>query len=143
MDWKKIVLGGILFTIISEVIHTLEAFLTMKYYLMPDYFAVWSKVMMPTAGPPPMSFYYYSIAFTLIVGLVFAAAYSILQRGIPAKGFGKGIHFGVLLYMISGVPFTTTTFLLVNLPLGLLVVWNISTFIIYLISGKIFEKVMG
>jgi hypothetical protein len=45
--------------------------------------------------------------------------------------------------MISGVPFTTTIFLLVNLPLGLLVVWNISTFIIYLISGKIFEKVMG
>ena len=50
-------------TIVSQIIHSIEAFATMDFYLDPNYFGVWSKIMMPGPGPPPAEFYYYSIDY--------------------------------------------------------------------------------
>ena len=51
--------AGVLFGIIALIVHWIFAYVGMDYYLDPAYFPVWSKLMMPTAGPPPASFLYY------------------------------------------------------------------------------------
>jgi MFS family permease len=142
MDWKRIIGAGIVFAIIAQVMHTIESFLTMNYYTMPDYFAVWSKVMMPTAGPPPMEFYIISIVFGIITGAIFAAVYSMFKDNVPGTGTKKGLYYGGILFLVVGIPFTSTMYLLINLPMMLLVWWSIFSLIIYLIGGIVIEKIV-
>ena len=63
IDLKKVLLASLAYTIVAMIIRQIEAVLTMRYYLMPEYFGVWSQVMMPTAGPPPPSFFTTSTSF--------------------------------------------------------------------------------
>jgi hypothetical protein len=56
--------------IISFVMNMAISWLTMGFYMMPQYWPVWSKVMMPEAGPPPTSFYIWALIFDFITGLV-------------------------------------------------------------------------
>ena len=48
-----ILCGALAYTVILFIVHMAGAIVDMGYYLMPDYFAVWSKIMMPVPGPPP------------------------------------------------------------------------------------------
>jgi hypothetical protein len=72
-SWKRVFLSGLIISVISFVVRQVEAVLTLKYYMMPQYFGVWSKVMMPAAGPPPASFVVTSLVFTLVTGVSLAA----------------------------------------------------------------------
>lgn len=132
----KVLLAGFVFMIISQVVHTIGSFLTMDYYLDPAYFDVWSKVMMPTAGPPPTNFYVYSIMFVFIEGVLLSLVYAYIKEGIPFKAwYKKGLIYGVILFLVAGISGTLGLYLLVNLPLMLLVHWAIQTLIIELLGG--------
>ncbi|MCJ7743432.1 MAG: hypothetical protein MUO99_02595, partial [Dehalococcoidales bacterium] len=54
---------AVLYAIVGEMIMTLGAMADMNYYLDANYFPVWSKIMMPAAGPPPATFMYTGIVF--------------------------------------------------------------------------------
>ncbi|MEW6407173.1 MAG: hypothetical protein AB1465_00585 [Patescibacteria group bacterium] len=68
--WARFLAVSIFYVIITQVIHTVAAMLTMKYYLMEEYFPIWSRIMMPAEGAPSTSFYYYSLAFGFISALL-------------------------------------------------------------------------
>lgn len=133
----KMVLAAIAYTVIAYVIHTVSSMLTMNYYTDPKYFPVWSKLMMPTAGPPPASFMYYSITFSFIIGLIFSYLYLFFKECIPGKTMiNRGVFYGLVLFLVAGIPFFLTNYLLVNLPLGLLIYWLIiDGLITYIIGG--------
>lgn len=141
-DSKKIVISAAVFALLSQVIHTVSAIFTMSYYTNPAYFPLWSKIMMPTAGPPGTEFYVFSIIASFITGLVFAGAYSILGRSVPESAFGRGINYGIMLFLIAGVPFTFTTYLLLAVPSALLLAWAFESLVIYVIAGAAFEKIL-
>lgn len=133
----RFVLAAIAFTVIAFVIHTVCSMLTMSYYTDPNYFPVWSKLMMPTAGPPPASFTYYSITFDFIIGLIFSYIYLFFKGCIPGKTLvNKGVFYGLVLFLVAGVPFFLTNYLLINLPIGLLVSWLfVDGLLTYVIGG--------
>jgi hypothetical protein len=134
--------AGILYAIVAQVINTLGAFLSMGYYLMEEYFPVWSKVMMPAAGPPPSSFYVYSIGFGVLMGMLFALVYSVIKSGVPGKtAVKKGLVYGLLVFLVAGIPLYLTLYLLIYLPAGLLWIWAVSSLIAYLVSGVITAKI--
>ena len=138
----KIIVSGILFAIISQIIHTIESFATMNFYMDSTYFGVWSKIMMPTAGAPPAEFYYYSIIFAVITGIIYAIVYEMIKKSLPAKTLTKqGLYFGLLLFLLS-IPFSLTMYLLINLPTLLLVYWSVSGLVIYLIGGIVIARIM-
>jgi uncharacterized membrane protein YeaQ/YmgE (transglycosylase-associated protein family) len=138
----KIIVAGIVFAIIAQIIHTVESMATMNFYQDPAYFAVWSKIMMPTAGPPPTEFYIYSIIFGIIAGIIYAMIYSMINKSIPGKTItNKGLYFGFLLFLV-GIPWSLTMYLLINLPPLLLVAWSITSLVIDLIFGVIAAKLM-
>ncbi len=139
----KLILAAIVFMIIAQVIHTIEAQVTMNYYTDPAYFAVWSKIMMPTAGPPPVEFYYYSLTFTFITGLIFAGIYAVIAKGIPGKTLAKkGLIYGLLIWLISGIASALSMFLLINLPIDLIAYWTVTGLIINLIAGVAVSKIL-
>jgi len=141
VNWKNLAFGAVAFAVIAQVVRTVEAMLTMNYYLDPAYFGTWSKIMMPAAGAPPVEFYIYSVLFALITGIFFAYVYSAVKNALPKKN--KGLHYGVLVFFVAGVPFGLTTFLLFNVPCGLLTVWAVTSLIVYLAAGWAVEKITG
>ena len=137
MNLSKIILAGVAFAAVSQLIHSLGATLTMGFYFDPAYFPVWSKVMMPGPGPPPASFYYYSIAFGLVNGIVLAFAFAIIRGGIPGRGLKKGLLFGLLVFLIASLPSSLSLYLLINLPVALIIYWTVEGFVACLIGGAI------
>ncbi|MCX6707632.1 MAG: hypothetical protein NT001_05845, partial [Candidatus Woesearchaeota archaeon] len=108
------------------------------YYKDPDYFSVWSRLMMPNAGPPPASFFYYSLAFSLIGALLFIGVYLMLGRLLPFKSnLKKGAVYGVLVFLAGILPGYMSLYLLVNLPAGLIAWWCVLSLVIYTVGGMI------
>jgi len=137
-----IVAAGIVYAVISMVVNTLWAFIDMPYYLMQEYFAVWSKLMMSTAGPPGVEFYVASFVFTLVAGLIFAGVYSRVKASIRDKGIRKGLRFGFGIFLISVIPGMFSLYLLINLPAGLIVSWTVSGLVTSLLGGIVIERLV-
>ena len=94
--------------------------------------------MMPTTGPPPMSFILYSLFYGLVIGILFAVVYNIIKNSVPADSTaGKGLLYGLLVFAIAGIPMALTFHLLIYLPGLLIIIWAIESLIIYLIMGMI------
>ena len=137
----KLIIAAIAYTIISQIIHIVDAFLTMNLYLMPQYFGVWSKIMMPGEGPPPATFYAFSILFALITGVIFAFIYLTIMKAVPGKTkLQKGLAYGFILFLVNGIPGFLSLYLIVNLPTVLIIYWLIENLVIFLISGVVFAK---
>jgi hypothetical protein len=137
----KLVIAAIAYAIISQVIHMVEAFLTMNFYLLPQYFGVWSKIMMPGQGPPPATFYAFSVVFALITGTIFAFIYLTIMKAVPGKTkLQKGLAYGFILFLVTGIPSFLSLYLLINLPTVLIIYWLIENLVIFLISGVVFAK---
>ncbi len=140
---KKILLAGIAFAILAYVIHTAGAIATMKYYQDPAYFAVWSKLMMPGEGPPPPSFMYYSLSFSLIGGILFALVYEIVRSSFAGETYvKKGLYFGTLVFLVSGIPGFLSMYLILNLPAVLLLEWTLESLVLYLLNGVVVAKII-
>jgi len=135
--------AGILFAVLAQIVHTIGSFLTMGYYTNPDYFAVWSKIMMPTAGPPPASFYVYSIIFAIVSGILVALVYGVVRNCVPGNTVAKkGLNYGLLVFLVAGIPSYLMLLLLINLPAALILWWAFESLIIYLVGGMILAWIM-
>jgi len=140
----RIIGAGILFGIIALIVHVIFAFVGMDYYLDPTYFPVWSKLMMPTAGPPPVSFLYYSLSFNILSGILFALVYTVIGSCVPGKQFmSRGLMYGFLVFLVGAIPGYLALYLLINLPTGLIALWIVESLIIYLIGGMVVAKLIS
>jgi len=138
-DLKNVAVFAVLMTIVSFVIHTIEAIATMGYYTNPAYLQVWSKVMMPVAGPPPPEFTYLSLAFAFVTWVLFAMVYVKLGGLVSGKDklnkLKQGLKFGLYAFMLAGIPGALSMYLLINLPPSLIVIWAFTGLVIDLIGG--------
>ncbi len=143
LKFSKVVLAGIIYAVIAQIVHTLEALLTMDYYIDPSYFPLWSKIMMPTAGAPGAEFFSLSIIFGVIMGWIYTYVYMTIRGSIKDENpFMRGAKFGWLLFLVAGIPMFLTSYLLLNIPLGLLFTWLTSGFIIFLVGGAAIGRIM-
>jgi hypothetical protein len=143
ISWPRLLAVAVVYVIVGEIIMTLGAMADMNYYTDSAYASVWSKIMMPTAGPPPAEFYYTSIAFQLVTGFLFALVYAVIKGAVPGKGWtNKGLMYGFLVFLIAGLPTTMMLISLVNLPLGLLFSWMLQSLIVYLLMGLAAAKIL-
>ena len=90
INFKQVAISSIVFLIISQIINSITAVFTMSYYTNPEYFSLWSKLMMPANGPPGTEFFLASIVIDIIIGIILAGSYSLLAVAIPSKGSQKG-----------------------------------------------------
>jgi hypothetical protein len=138
ISFWRIIASGAVFAVVDIILNSIGAWLTMPYYMMQDYFPVWSKLMMPTAGPPPTAFYYYAIGFSFLSGALFALVYTVIRNGLHIRQLLlKGVFYGFLVYIVGAIPGFLSMLLLINLPLGLLVFWAGQSLVTYIINGAI------
>ena len=133
---RKLYLFAIVMAIVAMIVHTVESLLTMGYYTDPANFLLWSKLMMPGAGPPPAIFYAYSLLFAFVSWMLFGFVYIVLSGAIKEKDIVKrGLKFGMLIFLVGSLPGALTMVLLLNLPLGLIISWVISGLALNLAGG--------
>lgn len=143
MDWKKLLFAAFAFAVLSQAIHSLGAYLSMGYYTDPQLAPLWSNLMMPSEGAPPLKFFAASFATSFIVGIIFAYTYILIRGAIkPGKSFESGILFGLFLFLINGIPSLLSMSLLFSLPIGLLLAWQVEGLAIYLCFGLAVVKIM-
>jgi hypothetical protein len=143
MDWKKLLFAAFVYAVLSLIIHTFGAFLSMQYYLDPQLAPLWSNLMMPSDAAPPLKFYAASFAASIIVGIIFSYTYVLIKNAIkPGKSVESGILFGLFLFLINGIPALLSMSLLFSLPLGLLLAWQVEGLAIYLCFGLAIVRIM-
>ena len=136
LSFWRILLAGIVFAVIAQIIHHTGAIVSMPFYTDPQYFSVWSKLMMPTAGLPPPEFAYTSFVFSLIIGILFALVYSVISKCMVGQVVTvKGIFYGFLVFLIAGIPGALSLYLLINLPQTLIAMWAFENLVIYMLGG--------
>ncbi len=134
---RKIVIASIVILIISQIIHTIGAVLTMDYYIDEAYAQVWSKIMMPAMGPPPMSFYIISMLSAFVFALIFVSVYDIFEASVPGKTWKKkGMYYGLIVFLLTGQSYVTMSYL-INLPGMLLLEWAFEGLILSLLAGLV------
>lgn len=141
INLKKFVTSGFLYAIVATFLHQTEALLTMKYYLMPEYFGVWSKLMMPKAGPPPAEFFITSIVFSVVTGMGVTAIYYYLRDHLPENKTKRIFYFADLMVGTSFIFSTLPIYLMFNVPTALLGIWFITNFIILTIGSWVIVKI--
>jgi MFS family permease len=140
---KRIIIAGVVVAVVAQIIHSIFAQLDMKYYILPTYLPIWSKLMMPAAGPPPVSFMLYSLLFGIVGAILMALTYAVIKKGIPGKNkIQKGIAYGLILVLVSAIPYYLAMILLIGLPLALLTSWLIAMVINYVIGGVIIAAII-
>jgi len=142
INWGKVFLIGFLYTVLSMVVRQVEMLWTMKYYTDPAYFGVWNKLMMPSVGPPP-EFFIISAIITFSVGMSLTIIYYYLKEYLPKGYIPRSFFFADLMVATSFIFFTLPTFLMFNVPYGLLASWFVSTFVIILVSSLTIVKIVG
>lgn len=150
IQWGKVLLIGLIYTIFSMVIHSVEAMLTMKYYLQPQYFGAWSRVMMPAsqglggpnAGPPPLTYFVVSTIISFTIGISISLIYYYLKEYLPKGYWKRATYFADLMAATSMVFFTLPVFLMFNVPLALLGSWFVSTFIVLVFTSMTIVKIL-
>jgi hypothetical protein len=143
ISWPGVLAVAIVYVIISQLVFMLGAFADMAYYMDPAYLSVWSKLMMPTAGPPPIEFTAISAVLSFVSSLLFALVYVVVKGSVPGKGWkNKGLMYGFLVFLIAGIPSTFSLLLLINLPVGLVLSWMLQGFVAYLLAGLVAAKLL-
>jgi hypothetical protein len=137
INWLKVLLTGGIY-----VAHQVEAMLTLNYYMDPAYSGVWSKLMMPTAGPPPPEFMITSLIFSLATGISIALIYYYLKDMLPKNAMKRIFLFADLLIATYFIFFTLPVYLLLNVPAGLLVWWFVTSFIILTATSAVIVKIV-
>lgn len=143
MGTKKIIIAAAAYTIIANIVHILGAMAAMGYYQNPANAGLWSQLMMPSAGPPPMIFFYLSLAFGFIIGMLNAYVYGLLKKSIPGNGAMKGLSFGAIIVLVYTIPYTLTTLLLLGVPGGLVIAWGLEGLFVNLLGGICIAKIIG
>jgi hypothetical protein len=134
--------AAVVFTFVAYIIHMLGAFATMSYYLDSTYFTVWSKIMMPTAGPPSTEFTFYSLLFGFIAAVLFVAVYGRVKPLFSGKPLAKaGMLYGIGVFLVGTLPGSLMLLLLINVPAALVISWALESLVAYLIGGAIVAKI--
>lgn len=142
LPWGKVIGATVLFAVIDSVLRQVEALATMKYYLMPEYFSVWSTLMMPKAGPPGAAFFVAALVGSLLGGFVMALAYYVLRENhLVGNMWQKAWQFTVKINIVLLVFSYYPMWLMVRLPVVLIISWFVTGLIVTFLGALVFAKI--
>ena len=139
----RFIVAALAYTVFAYLLHLIGALLTIPFYLDPAYFPVWSKFLMPTAGPPPLSFSLYSLILGFVAALLFVYIYlrvrPLFKGGSRAR---RGATYGFGVFLVGGLPGFFMLWLLINIPFFLIVYFAVEGLIVNVAGGILVAYLM-
>jgi len=142
INWQKVITASVIVFVIEMVVRQVEAFLTMQYYVMPEYFGVWSKLMMPKAGPPPPEFFVTSAMFSFLGALILACVYECIKGSLSKQFWPRVLGFTKLMTLLMLAFAFMPMFLMMNIQQALLVSWFVTSVLVTLVASMVFVKIL-
>lgn len=128
MNYKNIVIAGIVAAIISFVINAVTC----------GWLFSWVYALEPTSIWKPMTEFPWiaSIIGTVIIGIILAAVYAYIHKGLPAEsGLKKGVQYGLILWLVGMIPGMYATWFTMTVNNTVIIYWAAQGLIKYLLMG--------
>lgn len=140
---SRILIASFVFLIISQLLHIGGLMVSMDYYTHPNYYEVWSPLLISFGNiNTGISFFYMSIIFGFIGAIIFVSIFAMLGSSIRGSAIRKGLTFGFVVFLIANVPGTLSMFLLLAIPIEIVILWTLESFLSYIIGGSIIGRIM-
>lgn len=138
-----IALSAIAFAVMAVIVHSAGIFVTNDFFRDVQYANMWNPFLVSSAGLFSSLFFMELFAFNLIIGIAFAIVFFELRDILDLKtGFRKGLHFGVILFLVHVVPSAFGFLTFFNVPVVLAFWWGLQYLIISLLGGLIFSGLL-
>ena len=98
--------------------------------------------MMLDAGLPSADFFIKSVILTLVSGISLALVYYYIRDMLPKNLRERVLLFADLMIGLQFIFFSLPVYLLFNLPMGLLISWFISNFLIFVATSYVCVKII-
>jgi hypothetical protein len=133
----RVLIAAIAFLIVAQVLQNIGSLISSSYYTHPDYQHLWNPIMLSasTAGYG-VYFFVTNVAFGFISALLFVIVYTVVGRGLNG-GAEKGMHFGLLVFLVAVVPYSLSMLMLLSIPDIIIVLWAFQSLVLYVVGGLI------
>lgn len=135
LDIKKIILAGMAIDFISFIVGGGSYFLfSWVFNLEPN--AIWKWT--PAQGfNMPTEWWIVLFLLNIILAVIFAFIYALIEKGLPGKGIQKGLGFGIIVWIVGPIPALVTMYLMVNIANGALIYFSLQSLLEWLIYGAV------
>jgi len=129
------IVGGIVFGIIAEILGWLVymvlfgKWVEQSSHLWRPFESLYWRVGMPLTD--------------LLLGLMMALGYALLYKGIPGTGLGKGVAFGLIMWLISRVPGELFMYVMTPEPFILVIAGWLHGIITMVLGGLAIAAIFG
>lgn len=127
--WLKVLLSGFAYTVITFVVHQIEALTFLKYFVVP------------IPGMPATSDVLVSFVLNMVTGISIALIYYYLRSHLPTGTKYRVLYFADLMTAFYLVFFSLSAFRLFPVPVGLLIFWFVSNFVIFVCTSWVLVKI--
>lgn len=140
--WGKVFLAAMAYLAISVTVQWISIKLTSNYLILPEYFSVWNKAMMPKLGQLSFEFTLASLGYSFLSGFSLAVLYSFLKDSFE-NCFCKQVSGFTLLISVLRLIFTYLPMLvLFNIPFLLVTSWFLVSIITIFLASLVFVKML-
>ncbi len=136
MNAKKIVIAGIAAGIVILIVSQAISILTQQALQ----YNVLALGGMRTVDDPIMALFF---VHPWVLGFAMAIAFEKTKAGLGKAGVNRGKNFGLIAWLLAGLPSAFLVWSSMNYPIGFTVNTVIGTLVYMLAAGIVIEKIMG
>jgi len=81
------------------------------------------------------------LLLNIILAVVFAFIYALIEKGLPGKGIQKGLGFGMIVWIVGPIPALVTMYLMMNIATGALIYFTLQSLFEWLIYGAVISLI--
>jgi len=140
--WKKVAVAAVWYTAIALIFRQIEVAFTMGYYRDPAYTGLWSPLMMPDNGAPPLAFFLLSGLFTYVTGATLAAVFDFVKTVFGKGSLSRIVGFTDIMVGLTIVFGFFPMYLLFHVPAGLLAWWLGTAWVTILFTSAAFANIL-
>ena len=138
MNWKLIIIGGLAFFLVANLLSFVTGPIIHEGTLDPVYQAneaFWLPAL--NQDPPDMAAMMpVWLRNSFIASLVYAAIYGMVAGSLGAPGWRRGLTFGLIMAVVAAVTYLSFSGIF-NLPGVLWLWWAIEALVIFAVAGAV------
>lgn len=136
MKAGKVVLAGMAGFVFSSIVGALTCGWLFNWVYQLEPVNVWK----PMSGPPSAKFY----AGALLLNIILALVYALLNKGIPGKSkLAKGLVFGLCVWAVGVLPGMFSMAAFMTVARGVVAYWTLLDLVALPLKGLIIAAIYG
>ncbi len=139
LNYKRIFIAGLAIFFISFLIGGGSYFLFGRVFkLEPTSIWKWT----PAQGfDMPTQWWIVLFLLNIVLAVIFAFVFALIEKGLPGKGIQKGLGFGTIVWIVGPIPALVTMYLMMNIATGALIYFILQSLFEWLVYGAVISLI--